>query len=74
MAALDIRQLLGLAVREGASDVHVTVGAPPFFRVNGGLVPLRTLNESVLAPCLPVDSNAGEEVKALSIEEVELLV
>jgi twitching motility protein PilT len=74
VAALDIRQLLGLAVKEGASDVHVTVGAPPFFRVNGGLVPLRNMDEGGLTPCLPGDSIAAGEVKVLSMEEVELLV
>lgn len=38
--ALDIRELLSLAVAKKASDLHLTVGVPPVFRINGELVPL----------------------------------
>lgn len=36
---LDIIQLLQRAYDEGASDLHVTVGIPPTYRINGKLVP-----------------------------------
>ena len=35
-----MNDLLHLCVSEGASDLHLTVGAPPILRVNGSLVPL----------------------------------
>jgi twitching motility protein PilT len=34
--------LLELAVEEGASDLHINVGSPPVFRINGSLQPLET--------------------------------
>ncbi|MBI5544899.1 MAG: type IV pilus twitching motility protein PilT [Deltaproteobacteria bacterium] len=34
-------QLLGAAIRNNASDVHFKVGAPPAFRINGALLPIR---------------------------------
>jgi twitching motility protein PilT len=38
---MDLPTILGFAVQGGASDVHLKVGLPPLFRVNGGMVPLR---------------------------------
>ena len=34
---LEMDQLLQLAVDEGASDLHITVGAPPLLRIHGEL-------------------------------------
>ena len=39
---LDIHRLLQTMVEQGASDLHLTVDAPPSLRVNGSLLPLRT--------------------------------
>ncbi|MBQ6967798.1 MAG: PilT/PilU family type 4a pilus ATPase [Lachnospiraceae bacterium] len=36
---LDIRVLLTDAASKGASDIHLAVGAPPSYRINGVLVP-----------------------------------
>jgi twitching motility protein PilT len=44
---MTIRQLLEEMVQKGSSDLHVTVGAPPIFRVDGELVPS---NYEVLTP------------------------
>lgn len=41
---MDINELLKLAVDNGASDVHLTVGIPPVFRLDGLLVKLDKLN------------------------------
>lgn len=49
-----LRNLLQTVVREGASDLHITVGAPPTLRVAGELVPVA--GASFLSP---------EEVKHL---------
>ncbi len=38
---VDINELLKIAVRGRASDVHVKAGMPPIFRVDGALVPLK---------------------------------
>jgi twitching motility protein PilT len=39
---IEMSELLHLAVDEGASDLHLTVGSPPLLRINGGLQPLET--------------------------------
>ncbi len=41
MAELDLNRILKIAVKGGASDIHIKAGLPPIFRVDGGLVPLR---------------------------------
>jgi twitching motility protein PilT len=38
---IDINELLKIAVRGRASDVHIKAGMPPIFRVDGALVPLK---------------------------------
>jgi len=40
MATPSIRELLTKVIREGASDLHVVVGAPPMIRIHGGLEPM----------------------------------
>lgn len=37
---MDLHQLLTLMVEKGASDLHITTGTPPQYRVDGHLVPL----------------------------------
>jgi twitching motility protein PilT len=36
-AEIDMEDLLSLCIEEGASDLHITVGAPPVMRLNGGM-------------------------------------
>ncbi len=38
---VEMNELLELAVNEGASDLHITVGLPPMLRIHGGLHPLQ---------------------------------
>lgn len=38
--ATRLSELLDTVIREGASDIHITAGAPPILRVSGALVPL----------------------------------
>lgn len=38
MAAID--ELFKIMVEQGASDLHITSGAPPYLRLHGGLVPM----------------------------------
>ncbi|MBN2898542.1 MAG: type IV pili twitching motility protein PilT, partial [Clostridia bacterium] len=39
----DLDELLKFAVEKGASDVHITVGVPPIFRMNGQLVKINDI-------------------------------
>ena len=38
--AVEMSELLQLVIDEGASDLHIEVGAPPIVRLNGALTPL----------------------------------
>jgi twitching motility protein PilT len=38
---MELSDILQVAVRGGASDIHLKVGLPPMFRVDGSLVPLK---------------------------------
>jgi len=47
MATVNMDRLLQACVKQDASDIHLTVGRPPVFRVDGGL---RSLETKVLTP------------------------
>ncbi len=47
MATVDMDRLLHACVTQGASDIHITVGRPPVFRIHGSL---RSLETKVLEP------------------------
>ncbi len=38
---MELNDVLSVAVKGGASDIHLKAGLPPMFRVNGKLVPLK---------------------------------
>jgi twitching motility protein PilT len=38
---MDLNEILQIAVRGNASDIHLKAGLPPMFRVDGALVPLK---------------------------------
>jgi twitching motility protein PilT len=39
--SFDLSKVLQVAIKGGASDIHIKAGLPPMFRVNGALLPLR---------------------------------
>ena len=39
--ALELNEILKIALKGGASDIHLKSGLPPIFRVDGALVPLK---------------------------------
>ena len=39
--AMELTEILKIALKGGASDIHVKSGLPPMFRVDGALVPLK---------------------------------
>lgn len=47
---IEMNELLQLAVDEGASDIHISVGLPPVLRIHGGLNPIDS------APLAPEDT------------------
>lgn len=47
MATVNMERLLQACVKQDASDIHITVGRPPVFRIHGGL---RSLETKVLEP------------------------
>jgi twitching motility protein PilT len=47
---VNLHQLLKAMVEKGASDMHITAGAPPLLRIDGEIVPLK------LPPLGPVDT------------------
>ena len=47
MSTVLIDKLLEACVKQGASDIHITVGQPPVFRLHGRL---RKLETKVLEP------------------------
>ncbi len=38
---MDLNEILKVATKGGASDIHLKSGLPPMFRVDGALVPLK---------------------------------
>ena len=63
--SLNLNEILQVAVKNGASDVHLKVGLPPVLRVNGRLVPLkvdyRLQREDLMAITNMVLSDAQKE-------------
>jgi twitching motility protein PilT len=49
---VNLHQLLKAMIEKGASDMHITTGAPPLLRIDGAIVPLK------LPPLGPVETKA----------------
>ncbi|WP_187366740.1 type IV pilus twitching motility protein PilT [Nocardioides dongxiaopingii] len=73
VAPVDLDQLLAHAARAGASDLHLTVGAPPTMRIRGSMVPVpdqqplesRQLRESIYAILTEAQRKVLEEEREL---------
>ena len=55
--AIELNHILEVAIKGGASDIHLKTGLPPMFRVDGALVPLR---DGERRDALPFVSSACE--------------
>ncbi len=72
---LDLDELLACAAASGASDLHLTVGAPPTVRVRGSMVPLpdtqpltqRPLRECIYAVLTEQQRKVLEETRELDL-------
>ncbi len=66
---MELNDILKVAVKGGASDIHLKTGLPPMFRVDGALVPLRNgepftsdeINSMALSLMNPVQRARFEE-------------
>ncbi|HEY1100531.1 MAG TPA: type IV pili twitching motility protein PilT, partial [Myxococcota bacterium] len=38
---MELNDILTVAIKGGASDIHLKAGLPPMFRIDGSLVPLK---------------------------------
>lgn len=66
---MKINDIIAQAARLDASDIHITVGMPPVFRIHGTLYPL---NDSELSGKL--DLLNRQEIKVLMPDDTEALV
>ena len=68
MATILIDKLLSACVKQGASDIHITVGQPPVFRLHGRMRKLETKvlepDDTVTLQFLGVSANWRVSVKA----------
>jgi Tfp pilus assembly ATPase PilU len=62
---MELNDILTIALKGGASDIHMKAGLPPMFRVDGTLVPLkdgpRLPPEEIARMCFSIMSNAQKE-------------
>src|SRR5271156_1143378 len=70
---IPMEDLLRLVVDEGASDLHLSVGAPPALRINGRLVkltlpPLTAEDTELLARAVTSDANLQRVTEEGSVD------
>src|SRR5688572_11622326 len=62
---MELNDILAIAMKSGASDIHMKAGLPPMFRINGSLVPLkdgkRTAPEDLSRMALSIMNNFQRE-------------
>ncbi len=66
-----MEELLRLAVRQGASDLHITVGMPPILRINGQLMPMEHTILTVKDTEILFMSIANDQQQLLFVEQGE---
>jgi twitching motility protein PilT len=72
---LELNDILRVAIKGGASDIHLKAGLPPMFRIDGALVPLkdsrRLAPEEVNRVALSI-MNPGQKEKFKEFNEIDL--
>jgi twitching motility protein PilT len=72
---MELNEILQIALRGSASDIHLKAGLPPMFRVNGSLAPLkdgkRLPSEEVARMAFGI-MNEGQKEKFKNTNEVDL--
>jgi len=72
---MDINEVLKIAVKQGASDIHLKVGLPPVFRIDGSLYPLKNaprLTPDEIAKIAEGIMNKKQTERFREINEVDL--
>ena len=72
---MDLNEVLKVALKGGASDIHLKSGLPPMFRVDGALVPLKTserlmpeeIQKMALAIMNPIQKQRFEETREVDL-------
>ena len=72
---MDLNEVLKVALKGGASDIHLMSGLPPMFRVDGALVPLKTserlmpeeIQKMALAIMNPIQKQRFEETREVDL-------
>ena len=71
---MDIQQILKVAVRGGASDIILKVGALPKFRLNGNLVPLsdgRAVTKEMMAAWIQNLKPTNEDISLDVVKDID---
>jgi twitching motility protein PilT len=72
---LDLNEILKIALKGGASDIHLKSGLPPMFRVDGALVPLKNgerlmpeeIQKMAIAIMNPLQKQRFEETREVDL-------
>jgi twitching motility protein PilT len=72
---LDLNEILKVALKGGASDIHLKSGLPPMFRVDGALVPLKNgerlmpeeIQKMAIAIMNPLQKQRFEETREVDL-------
>jgi len=73
--AFDLNEILKIALKGGASDIHLKAGLPPMFRVDGMLVPLKNgerLPPAEIEVCAQSIMNPVQKERFETCHEVDL--
>src|ERR1700744_1662951 len=72
---MELNDILSVALKGGASDIHLKAGLPPMFRVDGMLVPLkdaaRLPPEEISRLCFAI-MNGTQKEKFRTTNEIDL--
>jgi twitching motility protein PilT len=67
--ALNLDEILKVALKGGASDIHLKSGLPPMFRVDGALVPLKNGERLMPEDMVKIAHSIMNEVQRARFEE-----
>jgi len=66
---VDLNEILKIALKGGASDIHLKIGLPPMFRLDGALVPLKNGERLTLEEIQKMSSQIMNPVQQQRFEE-----
>jgi twitching motility protein PilT len=66
---VDLNEILKIALKGGASDIHLKIGLPPMFRLDGALVPLKNGERLNLEDIQKMSSQVMNPVQQQRFEE-----